>query len=96
MPLKYLTVNKAKGLEEDNVIIINMTNKIMGFPSKIKEPKIMKKIFKSKERYPYSEERRLFYVALTRSKGNVYILSDKNHESIFVTEIKSKTIELKL
>jgi DNA helicase-4 len=96
MNLRYLTVHKAKGLEEENVILINMTNKIMGFPSKIKEPKITKKIFKSKERYPYSEERRLFYVALTRSKNNIFILSDKNNESIFVTEIKSKTIELKL
>lgn len=96
MNLRYLTIHKAKGLEEDNVILINMTNKIMGFPSKIKEPKITKKIFKSKERYPYSEERRLFYVALTRTKNNIFIMSDKNNESIFVTEIKSKTIELKL
>ena len=96
MNIRYLTVHKSKGLEEENVILINMTNKVMGFPSRIKEPKITKKIFKNKERFPYSEERRLFYVALTRSKNNVFIMSDKNNESIFVTEIKGKTIELKL
>ena len=96
MNLRYLTVHKSKGLEADNVILINMTSKINGFPSKLDEPKITKKIFKSKEKYPYSEERRLFYVALTRSRNNVFIMSDKNYESIFVTEIKSKTIELKL
>ena len=96
MNIRYLTVHKSKGLEADNVIIINMTNKINGFPSKIEEPKITKKIFKSKEKYPYSEERRLFYVALTRSKNNIFIMSNKNYESIFITEIKSKTIELKL
>ena len=96
MNLRYLTIHKAKGLEEDNVILINMTNKINGFPSKIEEEKITRKIFKSKEKYPYSEERRLFYVALTRSKNNVFIMSNKNYESIFITEIKSKTIELNL
>ncbi len=96
MNLRYLTVHKAKGLEEDNVILINMTNRINGFPSKMEEESITKKIFKNKEKYPYSEERRLFYVALTRSKNNVFIMSNKNYESIFVTEIKSKTIELKL
>ena len=58
MNLRYLTIHKAKGLEEDNVILINMTNKINGFPSKIEEEKITKKIFKSKEKYPYCEERR--------------------------------------
>lgn len=96
MNIRYLTIHKAKGLEEDNVILINMTNKINGFPSKMEENKITKKIFKSKEKYPYSEERRLFYVALTRSRNNVFIMSNKNYESIFVTEIKGKTIELKL
>ena len=38
--------------------------------------------------YPYEEERRLFYVALTRTKNKTYIISPTKNESIFITEIK--------
>ena len=40
------------------------------------------------DEYPYSEERRLFYVGLTRSKKKTYLLVDKNSESIFIEELK--------
>ena len=96
MHLVYLTVHKAKGLECENVILINMSDKTMGFPSKLDNPKIYKKIFKNKEKYPYAEERRLFYVALTRTKKNIFIMSNKNKESLFIQEIRSKTIDLEL
>ena len=63
---KYMTVHKSKGLEYDNVIIINMKNELLGFPSQIKEPLYLNYI--NNETYQYAEERRLFYVALTRTK----------------------------
>ena len=67
-----MTVHKSKGLEYDNVIIINMKNELLGFPSQIKEPLYLNYI--NNETYQYAEERRLFYVALTRTKNKVYIL----------------------
>ena len=39
--------------------------------------------------YPYAEERRLFYVALTRTKNHVFILYSKNSGSPFVKELKN-------
>lgn len=85
----YMTVHKSKGLEEENVIIINLIDNLLGFPSKIEDDKILKLINKSKEKIPFSEERRLFYVALTRTKNYVYLLSLKNKESIFIKELAS-------
>ena len=85
--ITYLTIHKSKGLECDNVIIINLYNNILGIPSKIKEDKILRLVTK-KERYPYSEERRLFYVALTRTKNRVYLFTPVRNESIFIKEIK--------
>ena len=95
--LRYLTVHKSKGLEADNVIVINMNNDKLGFPSQIEEDKILRLVNKSKEKFLYEEERRLFYVALTRTKNNVYLLTQKNKESIFIKELErehKKNIEI--
>ena len=86
--MKYYTIHKSKGLESDNVIIINMENKLLGFPSQIEDDKILRFVLNKKEYYPYEEERRLFYVALTRTKNSVYLLIPVNKKSIFVNEIK--------
>ena len=85
--IRYLTIHKSKGLQEDNVIIINLEDNILGFPSKIENNKIINYILNERDMYPYEEERRLFYVALTRTKNKVYLLVNKSNESIFVKEI---------
>ena len=84
---RYLTVHKSKGLESDNVIIINLEDRILGFPNKLEDDNVLKYVILNKEKYVYDEERRLFYVALTRSKNNVYIISNQNKQSIFLKEI---------
>ena len=86
---KYMTVHKSKGLESDNVIIINMNDDILWFPSKIKQNKILRLVQKY-DKYPYSEERRLFYVALTRTKNNVYLFTKIKNNSIFIKELLKK------
>lgn len=90
MKIRFLTVHTSKGLESDNVIILNLSDELLGFPNKIEDDEVLKLFFKNKEKCLYAEERRLFYVALTRTKNNVYLLTKKYHESIFVNEIKSK------
>lgn len=93
----YKTIHKAKGLEEENVIVINLTNQKSSLPSKIKEEQILKYITKV-DSYPYEEERRLFYVALTRTKNYCYLFVDKKKPSIFVEELRKeykKDIQIK-
>lgn len=85
--IKYLTIHASKGLEEDVVIIINLKNDTLGMPSKIKDDKILKYVSTGVDKYPYEEERRLFYVALTRTKNEVYLLVDRKNPSIFVREL---------
>lgn len=85
---RYLTIHKSKGLESDNIILINVEDNLLGLPTKIKDEKILRFVNNTKDYYPYEEERRLFYVALTRTKNKVYIISSYRQESIFVKELK--------
>ena len=92
--VNYLTVHKSKGLEEDNVIILNVIDDTLGFPNKIKENRILDYIRESDD---LESERRLFYVALTRAREKVFILTKKNKESIFIKElIKEFKYKLKI
>lgn len=82
----YKTIHSAKGLEADCVIIINLKDDKLGFPSQIVNHDVISYVTNVEE-YEYAEERRLFYVALTRSKGEVYLLEPLN-KSIFLKELK--------
>lgn len=84
--IRYLTIHRSKGLEEENVIVLNVVDSKYGIPNKIEDDKILRFVSKSKN-YLYDEERRLFYVALTRTKNNVYLMTKRFSESIFIKEI---------
>ncbi len=87
LSFKYMTVHQSKGLEEDCVILIHLENSTMGFPNKLENDNVFRFLNTSKETFAYEEERRLFYVALTRTKNENYLLVPKNKESIFVKEL---------
>ena len=82
--INYLTVHASKGLEEDYVIVLNVIDDTLGFPNKIKENNVMTYL----SNYDHmEEERRLFFVALTRAKKRVFLFTIKNKESIFIKEL---------
>ncbi len=78
----FFTIHTSKGLGFDYVFLINLDKGYFGFPSKRKENSLFcneNTIF---------EERRLYYVALTRTKNIVYLVSPAKHYSIFLKETK--------
>lgn len=89
MNISFLTVHRAKGLEADYVIIVNMKSGITGFPNRIADDNVMRFVLSEPDDYEYAEERRLFYVAATRSKNITYLLVPDRHPSVFVKEIIS-------
>lgn len=86
--IRFMSIHSSKGLESDVVILLNVSNDLYGLPIKLKDEKILS-LVKKNQPYPYEEERRLFYVALTRTKSYIYLLVPSNKPSIFVSEIKS-------
>ncbi len=88
--IKFSTVHKAKGAEFDYVFLMNVNSEKLGFPSNIDDDEIMKLIIDHIDIYPYEEERRLFYVALTRTKNKVFIYSATGDKtSSFINEISN-------
>lgn len=93
--IRVSTAHKSKGLEADYVIIYNLTDKKDGFPNKMLDDPVLRFVLPEAEEYEHAEERRLFYVALTRTKNRVYLLipvekesTPVEKESTFVSEVR--------
>ena len=89
LDITFMTIHSSKGLEYDDVIILNFKDKLNGFPNKIEDDSVLR-LLKEKEKCPYAEERRLLYVALTRTLNDVYLLAPTYKESVFIEELSNK------
>lgn len=84
--IEFLTAHKSKGLEADYVIILQCNKDTYGFPSLVSDDPVLNYVLTKSDQYPYGEERRLFYVAITRAKIKTFVLYDKRFPSVFVDE----------
>ena len=83
--IDFLTIHSSKGLGYDNVILINLDKGINGFPSSIENNEFTMKLLGYKKNE--EEERRLLYVAITRTKNRFYAITEKKNESNYVKEL---------
>ena len=95
LKIRFLTVHQSKGLETDYVIILNNREAKLGFPAHVKDPPLKAELIKIAEelgldQVSVNEERRLFYVALTRAKKQVILLTVDGKESSFIKELRRK------
>lgn len=88
LDITFMTAHASKGLGYDNVIVINGRNETYGFPSKIEDDPVLAFVIKGDRSIDYAEERRLFYVAMTRTKNRVYFIAPEQNPSEFLLEIK--------
>lgn len=84
--IEFLTVHKSKGLEADYVILLQCNKDTYGFPSLVSDDPVLNYVLTKSDQFPYGEERRLFYVAITRAKVKTVVLYDKRFPSLFVDE----------
>jgi DNA helicase-4 len=94
LEISCLSFHAAKGKEADYAIITGMTKGQHGFPPNKPELPALNALLPKKESYMCAEERRLFYVGLTRARNHVYILADMLNVSPFVTEVMDGTYDI--
>ena len=95
LKIRFLTVHQSKGLEADYVILLNNRDAKLGFPAHVKDPPLKTELIEIAEELgldqaSVNEERRLFYVALTRAKKQVILLTVDGKESSFIKELRRK------
>lgn len=86
LQIEFLSVHKSKGLEADNVILLNFKNDKLGFPNQIADDEVLNLVLTNAEDFKFAEERRLFYVAITRTKNRTFVLTDNKNPSPFFKE----------
>lgn len=89
LELTSMTVHESKGQEADYVIVSGMKAGLSGFPASRECDPIQDMVLSQQEQFPHAEERRLFYLALTRARKGVYLMSDRDWRSAFAEELAS-------
>ncbi len=85
--ISFKTVHRSKGLEADYVVALDLCAGKHGFPSEIDDEPLFDLVLSTPEGYQNAEERRLFYVALTRARRRVFLLAEGGPISPFITEL---------
>ncbi|MBD1584561.1 UvrD-helicase domain-containing protein [Pseudoalteromonas sp. S16_S37] len=87
LELKAMTFHASKGKEAQCCILMGLYEGRGGFPAQTRPQPLLNSMLSAEGAYPYAEERRLFYVALTRAKQQVILLEPKTNPSPFLDEL---------
>lgn len=96
LDITFMTAHSSKGLGYDDVIVINGKNETYGFPTKVEDDPVLSFVIKGDRSIDYAEERRLFYVAMTRTKNRVFFVAPEANPSEFLLELKQTYKNVKL
>lgn len=87
LQVEFKTVHASKGLEADYVFVLNVVAGTRGFPSRIEDDPALQMAMPTPEEFPFAEERRLFYVALTRARHRVHLQTLDGSPSSFLVQL---------
>jgi DNA helicase IV len=87
LEINFKTIHSSKGLEADHVIMLDLYRGKTGFPSGIVDDPLLSLVSPETEPYENAEERRVMYVALTRARKTVTLMSSASRPSAFVSEL---------
>lgn len=88
LDVRFQTVHGSKGLEADYVFLPRLVSGYYSFPSTITDDPVLLLALPAGDDFPFAEERRLFYVALTRARRNVTLVTQHHKHSPFLVELR--------
>ena len=88
LQVRFSSAHRAKGMEADYVVVLDAISGRWGFPSEIADDPVLNLVLGRESEFPNAEERRLFYVALTRAKKKAFIMTVDEVQSSFVVELE--------
>lgn len=88
LSIEFLTIHGSKGAEADYVIILDVLSGKYGLPSEVTDDPLLGIVLSKTDPYPHAEERRLMYVAMTRARHKVFIITENGKQSMFVLELE--------
>ncbi|MGS1012304.1 UvrD-helicase domain-containing protein [Rhodanobacter sp. UC4450_H17] len=87
LKIDFRTAHGSKGLEAEYVFVLNVLQGTHGFPSQIQDDPALQLAMPAPDPYPFAEERRLFYVAMTRASKQVRFYTTLAQPSQFLVEL---------
>ena len=83
-------MHKSKGITRDIVIVLNMNSGLMGMPATRETDPILDALLAREDSFPFAEERRLFYVAITRAREATFLIANRKNPSPYIFEVSDQ------
>lgn len=88
LDIKFITAHGVKGMTCDYAILLDLDSGVFGFPSEMADDPMLTYLLQEGDDFENAEERRVFYVAITRARYKNYLIYNENQPSKFITELQ--------